>query len=227
MKIWKSFYSFDHPWDVVARAACRKYPNPLNTAVLGTDVIDRKVIDGVLYSHKLVTSMWRFPGWAKALLGQTQLCYGSEKSEVDPNAKQMIVRTKNLTFYRFIMVRETLKYVPDPEDSAKTLLVQEAVVSVRGVPLTGYMEELLTSNISYNAMKGREAIEWVIQRMDSDLKQVANAASNSADVLLQQTKQQIQDFTTMTKRTMDDLQHSAFKSLDGIQNLTGPQATSQ
>lgn len=57
------FFICSHPWETVVKAACRKYPNPLNPSVLGTDVIDRKVKDGVLYSHRLVTTQWRFPTW--------------------------------------------------------------------------------------------------------------------------------------------------------------------
>lgn len=58
-----------------------------------------------------------------------------------------------LTFGNYIAVDEAVRYVPHPEDSGKTLLTQEAVVTVRGVPLTNYMEDLLTSKISFNASK--------------------------------------------------------------------------
>ena len=58
-----------------------------------------------------------------------------------------------LTFYNFITVDETVTYKPHPDDDSKTLLTQEAVVKVRGVPLTHYMEDLLTSKISINAGK--------------------------------------------------------------------------
>lgn len=57
-------YRFSHPWETVAQAAWRKYPNPMNNAVIGTDVVDRKVIDGVLHTHRLVSSRWYFPSWA-------------------------------------------------------------------------------------------------------------------------------------------------------------------
>lgn len=52
-----------HPWETVAQAAWRKYPNPMNTAVIGTDVVERNVIDGVLHTHRLVSSQWYFPSW--------------------------------------------------------------------------------------------------------------------------------------------------------------------
>lgn len=51
----------------MAQAALRKYPNPMNTNVRGTDVIDRQVIDGVLHTHRLVTSDFGFPKWAQAV----------------------------------------------------------------------------------------------------------------------------------------------------------------
>ncbi|KAJ8892955.1 hypothetical protein PR048_005536 [Dryococelus australis] len=56
-----------HPWETVAQAAWRKYPNPMNTAVIGTDVVDRKVVGGILHTHRLVSSKWGFPRWAQSM----------------------------------------------------------------------------------------------------------------------------------------------------------------
>lgn len=58
-----------------------------------------------------------------------------------------------LTFGNYIAVDEAVRYTPHPDDPTKTLLTQEAVVTVRGVPLTNYMEDLLASKISFNASK--------------------------------------------------------------------------
>lgn len=61
-----NFYlTFSHPWETVAQAAWRKYPNPMNTAVVATDVVERTVVDGVLHTHRLVSSRWYFPSWAQ------------------------------------------------------------------------------------------------------------------------------------------------------------------
>lgn len=67
-----------------------------------------------------------------------------------------------LTFYNYITVDETVTYKPHPEDRTKTLLTQEAVVKVHGVPLTHYMEDLLTSKISFNAGKVNHFIYLLI-----------------------------------------------------------------
>lgn len=48
---------------------------------------------------------------------------------------------------------ETVSYQPHPEDKTRTLLKQEAVVTVQGIPLNSYMEDLLTSTIMVNANK--------------------------------------------------------------------------
>lgn len=49
----------------MAQAAWRKYPNPMNTAVIGTDVVERTVENGVLHTHRLVSSRWYFPSWTQ------------------------------------------------------------------------------------------------------------------------------------------------------------------
>lgn len=220
MKIWTSEHTFNHPWETVATAAWRKYPNPMNPAVIGTDVIERNVVDGVLHTHRIVSSKWGFPRWVQALVGSAKVCYASERSEVNPSTRQMILKTINLTFCRYIAVNETLNYVPHPTNPDQTLLKQEAVVTVQGVPLTHYMEDLLTNRISLNAGKGRQAMEWVIDRLDAEVKDLATSAVKSTDEILNQTKKSIDGITNSAKKSMDDISSKAKKSLDDIQNLT-------
>ncbi|XP_044267317.1 protein slowmo [Tribolium madens] len=215
MKIWTSEHTFNHPWETVATAAWRKYPNPHNPAVIGTDVVERKVVDGVLHTHRLVSSIWYFPKWAQAIIGSAKVCYAREHSEVDPFARRMILRTINLTFCRHIAVHETLNYLPHPSDPSKTLLKQEAVVTVKGVPLNTYMEDLLTNKISNNAGKGRQAMEWVIKKLNDEVKDL----TRSTDEILNQTKKSIDDIASSAKKSMDDISQKAKKSFDDIQNL--------
>lgn len=221
MRIWTSEHTFNHPWETVAQAAWRKYPNPMNPAVIGTDVVERDVRDGVLHTHRLVSSKWYFPKWAQALIGSAKVCYASEKSVVNPYNREMTLKTINLTFCRYIAVDETLHYIPHPTDSSKTLLKQEAVVTVQGVPLTNYMEDVLTSKISQNAGKGRQAIEWVIDKIDTEVKEIATAAFKSTDEILSSTIKSLDDITTTARKSMDDISTKTKKSLDDI-HLTAP-----
>ncbi|XP_043257600.1 protein slowmo [Colletes gigas] len=222
MKIWTSYHTFEHPWETVVKAASRKYPNPVNTCVLGTDVIDRRVKDGVLFSHRLVTTEWRLPGWIAPLFGHRGPCYASEWSEINPTSREMVVKTVNVSLGKHVSVGEEVRYMPDPEDSQKTLLKQQAIISISGVPLIDYMERLLTNTIEQNAKKGRLAMEWVIEKIHGDMKDIASTAAKSTDDLLNQTRRQIDDITHITKKGMDDFQNVAKQSLDGIQNLTVP-----
>lgn len=219
MKIWTSEHTFNHPWETVAQAAWRKYPNPMNPAVVGIDVVDRKVVNGILVTHRLVSSKWFFPRWAQALIGTAKICYASEKSEVNPNEREMTLKTRNLTFCQYIALDETVKYTPHPSDPAKTLLTQEAVVTVQGVPLSSYMEDLLANKISLNAGKGRQAIEWVIGKLDSEIKELANTACKSTDELLSHTKKSLDDITITARRSMDDISSKAKKSFDDIEKF--------
>lgn len=212
MKIWTSEHTFNHPWETVATAAWRKYPNPHNPAVIGTDVIERQVVGGVLHTQRLVSSIWYFPKWAQALIGSAKVCYAAEHSVVDPDTRQMELKTINLTFCRHIAVNETITYTPHPSDASKTLLKQEAVVTVQGVPLTSYMENLLTNKISVNAGKGRQAMEYVINKINDEVKDL----TRSTDEIIHQTKKSIDGLTSSAKKSMDDISLKAKRSLDDL-----------
>lgn len=86
----------------------------------------------------------------------------------------MTLKTINVTFGNFLSVDEVLMYEPHPTDTTKTLLRQQATVSVEGVPLSRYMEDVLTNNISFNANKGRLGLEWVINKINTEVSHVIN-----------------------------------------------------
>lgn len=90
----------------------------------------------------------------------------------------------------------------------------------QGVPLSNVMEDLLANSISHNAGKGRQAIEWVIDKLDSEIKELANTACKSTDELLSQTKKSLDDITSSARRSMDDISSKAKRSLDDIEKFT-------
>lgn len=167
MRIWQSEHLFNHNWETVVGASLKKYPNPITTAVVGIDVLDRKVSNGTLKSRRLIMSEWSLPNWARKLVCGPS-CMATETSEVDPIHRTMTMTTRNLTMCNKLSFEEKLTYTPHPEDPNATLLRQEAVISVFGVPLSSYLEDFLTRNMSMNANKGRQAIEWVISQQQSD-----------------------------------------------------------
>uniref|UniRef100_A0A8C3WXS5 PRELI domain containing 3B n=1 Tax=Catagonus wagneri TaxID=51154 RepID=A0A8C3WXS5_9CETA len=151
MKIWTSEHVFDHPWETVTTAAMQKYPNPMNPSVVGVDVLDRHVDpSGKLHSHRLLSTEWGLPAIVKSI-----------------------------SFTNMVSVDERLIYKPHPQDPEKTVLTQEAIITVKGVSLGSYLEGLMASTISSNANKGREAMEWVIHKLNAEIEELTASARGS------------------------------------------------
>eukprot|EP00088_Acartia_fossae_P029669 TRINITY_DN3054_c0_g2_i1.p1 TRINITY_DN3054_c0_g2~~TRINITY_DN3054_c0_g2_i1.p1 ORF type:complete len:240 (-),score=34.25 TRINITY_DN3054_c0_g2_i1:360-1079(-) len=206
MKIWTSEHVFNYNWESVSGGQWQKYPNPHNQAVIGTDVVDRRVVDGVLHSSRIISSDWRLAEWVQKLIGANKVCYAHEYSTVDPKNRVMTMQSKNLSFCNFVTMEENMTYRPHPEESDKTLMRQETIVTVQGVPLTSYMESIIVNTVSNNSNKGKAAMEWIVDKLgeecsalsiSSSLERVKNEIldlkSNVAESLIQPAKQSIED----------------------------------
>lgn len=139
------------------------------------------------------------------IIGTAKVCYASERSTVCTKEKTMTLQTNNITFCKFVSVDEVLKYSPHPTDPNKTLLRQEATVVVDGVPLNHYMEDMLTKSISFNAGKGRQGLEWVINRINTEVNELATSAAKSTGELFTHTRKLIDDTTDSARKSMDEL----------------------
>ncbi|XP_005929779.1 PRELI domain containing protein 3B-like [Simochromis diagramma] len=178
MKIWTSEHIFNHPWEMVIKAAMQKYPNPMNPSVVGVDVLDREIdTQGCLHSKRLLSTEWGLPSIVKSLVGNARTyTYVQEQSVIDPKEQTFELQSSNITFTNMVSVDEKLTYKPHPEDPEKTILTQEAIISVKGVSLSSYLEGVMASTISTNAGKGREAVEWVIRRLNTEIEELAATA---------------------------------------------------
>lgn len=218
MKIWTTEHVFNHSWETVATSQWQKYPNPHNTAVLGTDVLERSVDkNGVLHSHRIITSDWGLAQWVQNLIGANRECYAHEYSTVDPKQRHMELHSVNLTFCSFVSMRERMSYVPHPEDPEnKTILKQETIVTVQGVPLTSYMESLIVNTVSNNSSKGRNAIEHVVEKLSQEGNQLSKR--------LEKLSLEIQDL----KHTVgDSIVATAKKSIEELQLLHIPRVAAE
>ncbi|XP_032373814.1 PRELI domain containing protein 3A isoform X1 [Etheostoma spectabile] len=155
MKIWSTEHVFSYPWETVIKAAMRKYPNPMNTNVVGVDVLDRSLdTQGRLHSHRLLSTEWGLPGIVRAILGTTHTqTYVKEHSIVDPEEKKMELCSTNITLTNLISVDERLLYRPHPDNPEVTVLTQEAIITVKGVSLSSYLEGMMARRMSANARK--------------------------------------------------------------------------
>lgn len=50
-----------HPWELMVKAAYRKYPNPYSTSVKTLDTLERNSTPDEVYSHRLFSTMWNLP----------------------------------------------------------------------------------------------------------------------------------------------------------------------
>ncbi|XP_062320710.1 PRELI domain containing protein 3A isoform X1 [Osmerus eperlanus] len=170
MKIWSTEHVFSYPWETVIKAAMRKYPNPMNPSVVGVDVLDRKLDpEGRLHSHRLLSTEWGIPGIVRTILGTSQtLTYVKEHSIVDPEGKKMELYSTNITLTNLVSVDERLVYRPHPDNPEVTILTQEAIITVKGVSLSSYLEGMMAMRMSANARKGWDAIEWIIKNSERE-----------------------------------------------------------
>ncbi|KAL7875137.1 hypothetical protein SRHO_G00061070 [Serrasalmus rhombeus] len=171
MKIWSTEHIFSYPWETVIKAAMRKYPNPMNPSVVGVDVLDRNLDkNGRLHSHRLLSTEWGLPGVVRAILGTNRtITYVKEHSIVDPQEKKMELCSTNITLTNLVSVDERLVYRPHPENPDVTILTQEAIITVKGVSLSSYLEGLMAISMSANARKGWDAIEWIIKNSECEM----------------------------------------------------------
>uniref|UniRef100_A0A665UG90 PRELI domain containing protein 3B-like n=1 Tax=Echeneis naucrates TaxID=173247 RepID=A0A665UG90_ECHNA len=181
---WTKLIFNSHPWETVTKAAMQKYPNPMNPNVFGVDVLDRCVdTEGRLHSTRLLSTEWGLPAMAKSIIGVTRTCtYVQEQSVVDPKEKTFELKSTNISFTNLVSVDEKLTYKPHPQDPKKTVLTQEALISVKGVSLSSYLEGLMAKTISANAGKGREAMEWVIRQLNTEIEELAATARGTMRV---------------------------------------------
>ena len=92
-----------------------------------------------------------------------------EHSVVDPIEKTMELKSANISFTNMVSVDERLIYKPHPQDPEKTILTQEAIITVKGVSLGSYLEGLMASTISSNANKDTEDIKKGWQEYTEEL----------------------------------------------------------
>ncbi|XP_038165430.1 PRELI domain containing protein 3B-like [Arvicola amphibius] len=141
---------------MVTTAAMQKYTNPMNPSVVGVDVLDRHIDpSGKPHSHRLLSTEWGLPSIVKSLISAARTkIYMLEHSVVGPIKTIMELKSSSISFTYMVSVDERLTYKPHPQHPEKTVLTQEAIITVQGVSLSSHLEGLMASPISSNSNKG-------------------------------------------------------------------------
>jgi hypothetical protein len=111
VKTFSSHYEFKHPWDQVTLSFWKKYPNELSIHVKEIDVYSRYITHcGKLVSHRLIRCQSpTFPYWLSSF-GIPTSVYAQETTVVDPVAKTMVVKSRNINGSSIMNVEETCVY---------------------------------------------------------------------------------------------------------------------
>ncbi|XP_033754827.1 PRELI domain containing protein 3B-like [Pecten maximus] len=124
---------------------------------------------------------WFIPSIARGLLGDQKLAYGSEHSKCDPRNKTLTLVSRNITYSSLVTIDETLTYSPCSDNKNKTCLSHSTKVTVNSmIPFAGYLESLVADNVVSNTSTGRDAMEWVIEKIKTE----AECAIRSMDEVL-------------------------------------------
>lgn len=83
------------------------------------------------------------------------------------------------------------------------------------------MEEHLTNNISFNAGRGRQGLEWVINKINTEVsfQSVLEGDQTSSTMYFSQVKEiatTADDLLAQTKKSLDGITDSARKSMDEL-----------
>lgn len=88
-----------------------KYPNDHTPHVVHVDYLSRRVDPetGILHTERLLSCRQNAPAFISRLFGGEDSSLFYEKSEVDPQGRSIVLRSRNLTFCNLIVVEETCR----------------------------------------------------------------------------------------------------------------------
>jgi hypothetical protein len=109
-------------------------------------------------------------------------------------------------------MNEVMSYRPHPDDPEnKTLLKQETVVTVQGVPLTSYMEGIILSTVSANSGKGKTSIEWVTAKLEAETKCLSDKLDGLKLEVAELTTKVESKLIAAAKSSIEELQRDLLK----------------
>jgi len=165
-KLFTTTHTFQHPFDRVTSAFWRKYPNDLATHVKAIDVTERTInADGQLVTNRIMTCENAIPPWLTAV-GLPPVCHVAETSIVDPQAQEMVVKSRNLTGSSLIVIEETCTYTAQNESA--THYKQQAKITSFLPFISGKFEQFTVNNMNKKSAEGLKTIENLCERIQNE-----------------------------------------------------------
>ncbi|KIL71831.1 hypothetical protein M378DRAFT_64776 [Amanita muscaria Koide BX008] len=165
MKFFSQSFLYDDPWSIVSLAFFLRYPNPYASHVVSCDVISRvQTPSGSLVTTRLILKRGALPRWAPQGIISRAESWVLEESEVDPEAKTVRCRTRNLDHVKVMQVEESILFRQTPEGQVfKTLQTTEARIrSGFGWGLTKRIETHGLNRFKANVQRSREGVSLIL-----------------------------------------------------------------
>jgi len=164
VKLFQQDHIFQHNFDIVTSAFWRKYPNLHASHVKEIDTYSRRIdAEGRLIVHRLMRCESQVPVWLQTL-GVSSSAYGAETTIVDPNTRQMIVKSRNITGASMMVVEETCQYQQHADNPEWTSYNQSARIAAFLPFVSKKIENFSYNNMSLKAPLGLDVIEQLCQK---------------------------------------------------------------
>jgi len=160
---------FESSWENTTTAFWCKYPNKDLKHVKDALVLERCVDDnGVLYTRRLIHMEQKVPSILRKFHMGSESFFAIEDSTVDPKAKRMVLKTRNITYGSLIDATEVCTYTQSEENPSNTDYSWTFTAECkRKVPLlTGKIESTLTDRAKMNSGKGLKTMEELSSKFD-------------------------------------------------------------
>lgn len=167
MKEFEGTHTFRSPWNQIAIAFWKRYPNKHSKHVLSEDILDRKVdSSGQLVTKRLFVKTNSTPKWIERLM-KTKNVHILEESIVDPIRQTLTTITRNLGMTNLMTVKETCVYKPHQDNKSWTIVERKTNFDSK---LSG-LKRLAILRLSY------ERYRYNIKKTDAGLQQIISALS--------------------------------------------------
>ena len=147
-------------WNEVARVFWNRYPNPYSTHVLSEDVVSRRVVDGKLWTTRIITKTNKLPKWGAFLVpSSTRFVHMVEESIIDPIKKTFITYTRNMGLTHILSVSEKCHYGVHTDGSTICLREMWADSKIYGLrrPIEAFAIERFKKNV-HSTIQGLEHV---------------------------------------------------------------------
>mmetsp|Transcript_9369 Transcript_9369/g.10678 ORF Transcript_9369/g.10678 Transcript_9369/m.10678 type:complete len:228 (+) Transcript_9369:176-859(+) len=161
---------FNASWESATTAFWCKYPHPDLQHVKDALVLNRYVdSNGVLHTRRLIHMDQKVPSILQRFSGGVDSFFALEDSTVDPQKREMVLKTRNLTYGSLLDATEICTYSQSQDDSTKTEYSWSFTTECkRKVPfLTGKIESTLTNRAKSNSGKGLRTMDNLSEKFQS------------------------------------------------------------